>query len=100
MNINDLKKQLSKIKKLKEINNYENYSLQDLQKLPKFNGIMIHGGGWKKLHEIKIDNQLFMNETFDTIGIKNVTANENFFAGHFAFQLLPTGSPLMKLGQF
>ena len=38
MNINDLKKQLSKIKKLKEINNYENYSLQDLQKLPKFNG--------------------------------------------------------------
>ncbi len=40
-------------------------------KLPKLNGFLIHGGGWKKLIEKKIDNTTFKKKLKDTIGIKN-----------------------------
>ena len=40
-------------------------------KLPKLNGFLIHGGGWKKLIEKKIDNATFKKKIENTIGIEN-----------------------------
>ena len=40
-------------------------------KLPKLNGYLIHGGGWKKLIEKKVDNTTFKKRVRDTIGIDN-----------------------------
>ena len=39
MNIDNVKKQLRKIKDLKDLNNFENYALKELWKLPSFNGL-------------------------------------------------------------
>jgi len=35
-------------------------------------GILIHGGGWKKLADIAVDNETFKAEITDTIGIRNI----------------------------
>ena len=48
----------------------EQLNLKDI-KLPKLNGFLIHGGGWKKLIEKKIDNTTFKKKIKDTIGIEN-----------------------------
>lgn len=39
--------------------------------LPKLKGFLIHGGGWKKLHDKKVDNEIFKNKVRDTIGIED-----------------------------
>ncbi len=49
---------------IKEINRFH-------IKLPKVNGFLIHGGGWKKLTEKKIDNTIFKKKVKETIGIEN-----------------------------
>lgn len=36
------------------------------------NGILVHGGGWKKLESKKIDNQLFKKKIQSNYGIKNI----------------------------
>jgi phenylacetate-coenzyme A ligase PaaK-like adenylate-forming protein len=36
------------------------------------NGIMIHGGGWKKLYEQSVDNDVFRNGIAEVCGIKKV----------------------------
>ena len=36
------------------------------------NGFLLHGGGWKKMEENKIDNKLFKKKLLDKIKIKNV----------------------------
>jgi len=48
------------------------YILNNEINLPKLNGIMIHGGGWKKLAELKVDNTLFKKSILKVCGISNV----------------------------
>jgi phenylacetate-coenzyme A ligase PaaK-like adenylate-forming protein len=36
------------------------------------NGILIHGGGWKKLQEKSVDNRAFKKAIFETMGVKKV----------------------------
>ena len=36
------------------------------------NGILLHGGGWKKLEELKINNKMFKRKLFDKFKIKNI----------------------------
>jgi len=36
------------------------------------NGILLHGGGWKKLEKLKIDNFKFKNQLFKKINLKNI----------------------------
>ena len=40
-------------------------------KLPKLQGFLIHGGGWKKLQDKKVDNSIFKKKVRDTIGIEH-----------------------------
>ncbi len=40
--------------------------------IPKNNGILIHGGGWKKMHKQAIDRNLFNKKILETVGIKTV----------------------------
>ena len=39
-------------------------------KLPKLQGFLIHGGGWKKLQDKKVDNSIFKKNVRETIGIE------------------------------
>jgi phenylacetate-coenzyme A ligase PaaK-like adenylate-forming protein len=41
-------------------------------KLKKNQGILIHGGGWKKMHKLSVDNNKFKNETKRRLGLKQV----------------------------
>ena len=36
------------------------------------NGILLHGGGWKKMKNMKISNKIFKKKLLDTINLKNV----------------------------
>ena len=36
------------------------------------NGILVHGGGWKKMEKIKITNKLFKQRLFGKIKLKNI----------------------------
>jgi len=48
------------------------YLLDNQITLPQFDGFVIHGGGWKKLTDQKVDNSLFKKRVFDASGIKNI----------------------------
>jgi hypothetical protein len=52
--------------------NFIQYIIDNKIKLPKLDGTMIHGGGWKKLSDLKVDNSLFKKNVFDVSGINNV----------------------------
>ena len=41
-------------------------------KLRKNDGILIHGGGWKKMNDIKVNNTKFKNDIRSILGVKNV----------------------------
>ena len=41
-------------------------------KIPKNNGILIHGGGWKKLENISISKKNFKNTIIKNLGVKKV----------------------------
>lgn len=41
-------------------------------KLPKNNGILIHGGGWKKLENISVSKKKFKNTITKILGIKKI----------------------------
>jgi len=41
-------------------------------KLPRLDGVLIHGGGWKKLADEVVDNIQFKKSVYDTCGVKNV----------------------------
>ena len=44
-------------------------------KLLKFNfnnGILLHGGGWKKMEQLKISNKIFKQKLFSKIKLKNI----------------------------
>ena len=53
-----------------------NYLIKEIEKkkinIPKNNGILIHGGGWKKMKDQAIDRNLFNKKIFKNIGIKTV----------------------------
>ena len=54
---------------------YENLIQKLSKKILKFNfknGILLHGGGWKKMENIKITNKIFKQELFNNIRLKNV----------------------------
>ena len=36
------------------------------------NAILLHGGGWKKLEKLKINNKLFKRKLFDKLKLKNI----------------------------
>ena len=36
------------------------------------NGILVHGGGWKKLEKVKIDNKIFKKKLFKKIKLKQI----------------------------
>ena len=36
------------------------------------NGILVHGGGWKKLEKFKIDNKTFIKKIYSNYKIKNI----------------------------
>ena len=40
--------------------------------LPKVKGALIHGGGWKKLHEEKVSNSIFKTTIHNLIGINKI----------------------------
>ena len=48
------------------------YILDNRINLSHLDGIMIHGGGWKKLNDLKVDNTLFKKSIFDACGLKDV----------------------------
>jgi len=51
------------------------YFLEALKKHPRLNlnnGIMIHGGGWKKLLDQEVDNPTFKRIVFERIGVPKV----------------------------
>jgi len=41
-------------------------------KLPRLDGVVIHGGGWKKLKDEAVDNIQFNKSVYNVCGIKNV----------------------------
>ena len=41
-------------------------------KLKKNQGIMIHGGGWKKMHKLRVNNNRFKKEIKSLLGLKHV----------------------------
>ena len=41
-------------------------------KLKKNNGIMIHGGGWKKMYNLRVNNSKFKSVARDLLGLKHV----------------------------
>jgi phenylacetate-coenzyme A ligase PaaK-like adenylate-forming protein len=47
-------------------------SLDKMRKINIDNGIMIHGGGWKRLYEQSVDNDVFRSAIAETCGIKKV----------------------------
>jgi len=46
--------------------------LKKMQRLNIDNGIMIHGGGWKKLNEQAVDNEAYTQTIEDVCGLKKV----------------------------
>ena len=48
------------------------YILDNNLKLPRLDGVLIHGGGWKKLADEVVDNIQFKKSVYDTCGVKNV----------------------------
>jgi hypothetical protein len=52
--------------------NFIRYIIDNEIKLPQLNGTMIHGGGWKKLSDLRVDNPLFKKSVFDSCGVKNI----------------------------
>ena len=51
--------------------NFVRYILDNGITPPQLNGVIIHGGGWKKLADLKVDNTLFKKSVFDACGVKN-----------------------------
>ena len=54
---------------------FENLVNNLSSKLVKFNfenGILLHGGGWKKMEDQKISNELFKKKLNDKLNIKNI----------------------------
>tara|TARA_B100000686_G_C16782380_1_gene972833 strand:- start:833 stop:1894 length:1062 start_codon:yes stop_codon:yes gene_type:complete len=54
---------------------FENLVKKISTKLIKFdfrNGILLHGGGWKKMQKIKINNKTFKQKLFSKIKLKNI----------------------------
>ena len=41
-------------------------------KLPRLDGVVIHGGGWKKLTDEEVNNIQFKKSVYNVCGIKNV----------------------------
>ncbi len=41
-------------------------------KLKKNHGILVHGGGWKKMYKLRVDNNIFKNEIKSLLGLKQV----------------------------
>lgn len=48
------------------------FKLQKIKKITLSNGILLHGGGWKKLEKIKINNVQFKEKLFKRFNIKKV----------------------------
>ena len=36
------------------------------------NGILLHGGGWKKMEKIKVSNRIFKQKLFNKLKLKNI----------------------------
>ena len=54
---------------------YENLVNKLLKKYLKFNfknGLLIHGGGWKKMKNIKVSNKIFKDQLNKKIGLKSI----------------------------
>ena len=54
---------------------FENLVKKISTKLIKYdfrNGILLHGGGWKKMQKIKINNKIFKQKLFNKIKLKNI----------------------------
>tara|TARA_B100000787_G_C16191503_1_gene297810 strand:+ start:1922 stop:2977 length:1056 start_codon:yes stop_codon:yes gene_type:complete len=51
---------------------YESLILKNKKKYKLTNGILLHGGGWKKLEELKIDNKLYKKKLREKYNLKNV----------------------------
>lgn len=54
---------------------YDNLINKLSKKTMKFNfenGTLVHGGGWKKMEKIKVNNKILKDRLFKKIGIKNV----------------------------
>ena len=54
---------------------YEHLIQKLSKKLLKFNfnnGILLHGGGWKKMENIKVTNEIFKKKLFDSVKLKNI----------------------------
>lgn len=54
---------------------YENFIKKFLKKKIKYdfsNGILLHGGGWKKMENLKISNQIFKKKLIEKINLKNI----------------------------
>ena len=54
---------------------YENLVNKLSKNLLKFdfkNGILLHGGGWKKMEKIKISNKIFKEKLFKLLGLANI----------------------------
>lgn len=48
------------------------YLKEHKMKLPLENGILIHGGGWKKLKDLKVPPEIYKQEIKSVSGIKNI----------------------------
>ena len=48
------------------------YFIDNNLKLPRLDGVVIHGGGWKKLAGEAVDNIQFKKSVYDACGVKNV----------------------------
>ena len=54
---------------------YENFIKKFLKKKIKYdfsNGILLHGGGWKKMENLKISNQIFKKKLIEKINRKDI----------------------------
>jgi phenylacetate-coenzyme A ligase PaaK-like adenylate-forming protein len=54
---------------------YENFIKKFLNKKIKYdfsNGILLHGGGWKKIENLKISNQIFKKKLIEKTNLKNI----------------------------
>ncbi len=52
--------------------NFLNEAKKRKIKFEKNQGILVHGGGWKKMHKLRVDNQKFKHEIRNVFGLKNV----------------------------
>jgi|TARA_B110000037_G_C17086750_1_gene492255 hypothetical protein len=51
---------------------YESLILNNKKKYDLKNGILLHGGGWKKLEKIKINNDLYKQKLYEKCNLKNI----------------------------